>query len=117
MIEIDTTAQRNWSVFCHLSALFFLMGIPLGNILGPLIIWLIKRNEMPILDAEGKKALNFQISMTIYTFIAGLLCFVFIGFLFFIPLIIANVVLVIVAAVKTSNNQPYSYPLTIHFIR
>ena len=117
MVEIDTSTQRNWSVFCHLSALVALLGVPFGNVLGPLIIWLIKRNEMPLLDAEGKKALNFQISMTMYTLIAGLLCFVIVGFLFFIPLVIANIVLVIVAAVKTSNSQPTSYPLTIHFIK
>ena len=117
MVEIDTNAQRNWSVFCHLSALVALLGVPFGNILGPLIIWLIKRNEMPLLDTEGKKALNFQISMTIYILIAGLLCFVLVGFLFFIPLIIANIVLVIVAAVNTSNNKPSTYPLTIHFIK
>ena len=117
MVEIEMKAQRTWATFSHLSALIGLLGIPLGNILGPLVIWIIKKNDMSLVNTEGKKAINFQISMTIYTMIAALLCFFFIGFLFFFPLIIANIILVIVASIKTSNNQPFIYPLTINFIR
>ena len=113
----DPKIERNWAMFCHLSALVSIVGIPFGNILGPLTLWLIKKDEFPIVDVEGREALNFQLSMTIYSMGAFMLCFVFIGFLLIIPLIIANLIFVIVAAVKASNGESYQYPLTIRFIK
>jgi len=109
--------ERTWAIFCHLSAFVAFVGIPLGNILGPLVIWLIKKNEMPLVDEEGKEAINFQISMTIYTIIAFILCFVAIGFLLIFPVILFNVVLIIIASVKTSNGERFRYPCTIRFIK
>ncbi|MBU0468438.1 MAG: DUF4870 domain-containing protein [Candidatus Omnitrophica bacterium] len=116
-IIIDTKTERNWAMFCHLSALSCFLGVPFGNVLGPLILWLVKKDELPVVDVEGKEALNFQLSMTIYTMVAFMLCFVFIGFLLIFPIIIANLVLVIVAAIKASNGDIYQYPLTIRFIK
>ena len=109
--------ERTWATFCHLSALVAFIGIPFGNILGPLVIWLIKKNEMPLVEQEGKAALNFQISMTIYTVVAFILCFVAIGFLLIFPIILVNVVLVVIAAIKTSNGEKYQYPCTIQIIK
>ena len=109
--------ERTWATFCHLSALVAFIGIPFGNILGPLVIWLIKKNEMPLVDLEGKAALNFQISMTIYTLVAFILCFIAIGFILIFPILLANVVLVIIAAIKTSNGEKFQYPVTIVFIK
>ncbi|MCK5259942.1 MAG: DUF4870 domain-containing protein [Candidatus Omnitrophica bacterium] len=109
--------ECTWATFCHLSSLVAFIGIPFGNIIGPLVIWLIKKNEMPLVDQEGKAALNFQISMTIYTLVAFVLCFVAVGFLLIFPLILANVILVIIAAIKTSNGEKFQYPCTICFIK
>ena len=109
--------ERTWATFCHLSSLVAFIGIPFGNILGPLVIWLIKKNEMPLVDQEGKSALNFQISMTIYTVVAFILCFIAIGFLLIFPIILFNVVLVIIAAIKTSNGEKFQYPCTILFVK
>lgn len=124
MDKTQENEVRMWSMFCHLSALAMLIGIPFGNILGPLIVWLCKKNEMPSVDEEGKKALNFQISMTLYLFVLAvstfLLIFIFIGYLLipvFILTIIADFVLMIVAAVKVSNGETFEYPLAIKFIR
>jgi uncharacterized Tic20 family protein len=113
----DQKQERTWATFCHLSSLVAFIGIPFGNILGPLVIWLVKKNEMPLVNEEGRSALNFQISMTIYTLVAFVLCFVAIGFLLIFPIILANVVLVIMAAVKTSNGEQFHYPCTIVFIK
>jgi uncharacterized Tic20 family protein len=55
---------RMWNMLCHLSALAGFIGIPFGNILGPLIVWQIKKNEFPSVDVHGKAALNFQITVT-----------------------------------------------------
>jgi uncharacterized Tic20 family protein len=93
------------------------IGIPFGNIFGPLVIWLVKKNEMPLVDQEGKASLNFQISMTIYSLVVLVLCLVAIGFLLIFPIILANVILVIIASVKTSNGEKFEYPCTICFIK
>ena len=62
----EVKADYTTGMLCHLLSLTLLIGVPLGNILGPLIIWLIKRDEDPFVDLCGKESLNFQISMTIY---------------------------------------------------
>ena len=118
--EVAETSQGQshvWAIFCHLSAFTLFIIPPFGHILGPLVIWLIKKNDLPSVDEEGKESLNFQISMTIYMFVAFILCFVAIGIPLLILLVMANVILVIVASIKTSNNEKFRYPCTIHFIK
>lgn len=112
-----TDKQRIWAMFCHLSSLIMLIGIPLGHIWGPLIIWLMKRKEMPLVDDAGRQSLNFQISMTLYTMISFILCFVFVGFLLIFPILLFNIVLVIYASIKVSNGEEFKYPFTIRFIK
>jgi uncharacterized protein len=107
--------DRTWDVLCHISALAGFI-VPFGNILGPLIIWLIKKNEVPSVDAHGKESLNFQISVTIYMAVAAILMLVLIGFVLVIVVAIAAIVLVVIAAVKASSGELYRYPLTIRFL-
>ncbi len=127
-MDLNTQAARNWAIGCHLSALAFYVGIPLGNVLGPLIIWLIKKNEYDWVDEQGKEALNFQISFTIYFLAGGILTMIFAITLVLIPiaiilglllgvLVIADLVLIIVAAIKTSNGEAYKYPLSLRIIK
>ncbi|MFQ5605955.1 MAG: DUF4870 domain-containing protein [bacterium] len=112
----ENKEARTWAMFCHLSALSCWIGVPFGNIVGPLIIWLIKKDEMPFVDEQGKESLNFQISMTIYVIGAVILSIMLIGIPLLIGLGIAHIVLVIVAAVKISDGDDYKYPFTIRFI-
>ena len=105
-----------WCVLCHASALLGLFFHFFGHLLGPLIVWLIKREMSPEIDANGKESLNFQISMLIYDVIAGILCIVLIGIPILIALWILNTVFVIIASVKTSQGEFYRYPLTIRFL-
>ena len=91
--------------------------IPLGNLIGPLVVWLIKKNEIPSVDAHGKESLNFQISMLIYAIVSGVLCLILIGFLLLAAVIITNLVCVIIASVKASNGVAFRYPLTIRFLK
>jgi uncharacterized protein len=107
---------RTWNVLCHASALLGLFFHFLGHLLGPLIVWLIKRDLSPEVDANGKESLNFQISMLIYDAIAAILCIVLIGIPILIALWILNTVFVIIASVKTSAGQFYRYPFTIRFL-
>jgi uncharacterized Tic20 family protein len=87
-----------------------------GHILGPLIVWLVKRADSPEIDQHGKEALNFQISMLIYNIVAGILCLILIGFVLLAILHVLNVVFVIIAALRASEGQLYRYPLTIRLI-
>jgi uncharacterized Tic20 family protein len=112
----ESSDARNWAMGCHLSSLAGLL-VPFGNLAGPLICWLVKRDQSPLVDANGKESLNFQISMTIYALISGLLVFVLIGIPLLFVILVLDVVFAIIAAVKTSNGEPYRYPLTIPFLR
>ena len=107
---------RTWCVLCHASALLGLFFHFLGHLLGPLIVWLVKRGDSPEIDAHGKESLNFQLSMLIYDAIAAILCIVLIGIPILIILWIVNTVFVIIASIRASEGQLYRYPLTIRFL-
>jgi uncharacterized Tic20 family protein len=107
---------RTWCVLCHASALLGLFFHFLGHILGPLIVWLMKRRDSSEIDAYGKESLNFQISMLIYDAIAAILCIILIGIPILIALWVLNTVLVIIASVKASEGKFYRYPFTIRLI-
>ncbi len=103
-------------MFCHLAALAGYI-IPFGNIIGPLIVWSIKKEQYPFVDEHGKAAVNFQISMTIYILVAVLLIILVIGIFILVALGLLTLILVIIASVKANNGEPYEYPLSIRFIR
>jgi len=106
-----------WAMFCHLAGLGGFVIPAIGSVIGPLIVWQIKKDLDPFVDRNGKEALNFQISMLIYGIVAGLLCTVFIG-CFLLPLVgIADLVLLIIAAIKANNGEAYRYPVTIRLIK
>jgi uncharacterized Tic20 family protein len=108
---------RNWNILCHASALLGVFFHFPGHLLGPLIVWLAKRDDSPEIDAHGKESLNFQISMLIYNVIAAVFCLVLIGFAFLAVLWVLNAVLVIVASIQASDGKFYRYPMTIRFIQ
>ena len=83
----------------------------------PLVIWLVKRSDSPEIDATGKEVINFQISYTIYSLIAGGLCFVLVGFVILPIVLLVWLVSIIIATVKTSNQESYRYPFTIRFLK
>jgi uncharacterized protein len=122
------SSTRAWEVLCHLSSLLGLLGVPFGNILAPLVVWLLKRDASPGVDAHGKESLNFHISWSLYWIVAGAvvaaLCFVLVGFLMIPILIVGGIigwismlVLTIIGSVKASNGELYRYPLTIRFLK
>jgi uncharacterized protein len=108
---------RTWCVLCHAAALLGLFFHFLGHLLGPLIVWLVKRGDSPEVDAHGKESLNFQISMLIYDAIAAILCIVLIGIPILIALWVLNTVLVIIASIQASEGNFYRYPITIRLIK
>ena len=118
-MESSTSSSntRTWTVLCHASALVGFFVPWAGHILGPLIVWLAKRGDSPEIDAHGKESLNFQISMLIYSLIAGVLCLVLVGFVLLGILHILNLVLVIIASIQASEGKLYRYPISIRLIK
>lgn len=110
-------SDRTLEVLCHLLGLAMFTGIPLANVLAPLIVWLWKRETDPSVDAHGKEAVNFQISMSIYAIIAGISMFVFIGFILLPIVLLIQVIFTIIASVQAGKGNFYRYPLTIRFLK
>ena len=118
-----TQEQKTWGMIAHLSALVGLI-IPFGNILGPLVVWLIKKDTMPFVDDQGKEALNFNISLAIV--IAGLmivgtvLLVIVIGFLFYLLagiIGLAGLVFIVIAGIKANEGVAYRYPFAFRLIK
>jgi uncharacterized protein len=117
-MEASTNSNvRTWCVLCHAAALAGIFLHVLGHFFGPLIVWLLKRDESAEIDAHGKESMNFQISMLLYNIVAAILCLVLIGFALLLILWIANTVFVIIASVQASEGKLYRYPIAIRFIK
>jgi hypothetical protein len=116
-LEKEDEQARLWAMLSHMTALCALTGIPFGNILAPLFIWLWKRRTSPLVDSNGKESLNFQISMTLYGIGALILCLVLIGLVLLLVIAVAELVLVIMASLKADKGEVYRYPLTLRIIR
>lgn len=110
-----TKDETKWAAICHLSGLAG-YAIPFGHIAGPLIIWLAKRKTLPMVENQGREALNFQISITIYLIVAGLLTVVVIGSFLVGLLVIVHLLFMVLAAIRTSRGMAYRYPLTIRLM-
>ena len=108
---------RQWAMGCHLIALVGLLGNGIGFVLGPLIMWLLKREDHPFIDEQGKESLNFQITMFLALVISFILAFVLIGFVLFFLVMIFMTVFPIIGAIKANEGVHYRYPITIRFIK
>jgi uncharacterized Tic20 family protein len=158
MTQDNDQSARNWAMWCHLSALAWLplillgfigilLPIPFLNILGPLIVWLTKKEQHPFINAHGKESLNFQISFTIYwviaaivlIFLAAITCGIglsnsssssssqlltqiwvvlgVVGGAFALIVGILQLVLIVFAAIKAKKGEFYHYPFTLRFLR
>jgi uncharacterized protein len=106
-----------WGMFCHLAGFAGLIVPFFGQILGPLVVWLIKKDEFAFVNDQGKEAVNFQISMAIYMLVASMLSLILIGIPILIGLGIADIVLVIIATIKANDGFQYRYPITIRFLK
>ncbi len=108
--------QRTWGMLCHLSALLGWI-IPFASILAPLIIWLIKKDEMPFVADQGKESLNFQLTVFLAAIVGLILTFILIGIFLLIALAIYQVIMVVIACMRANEGVMYRYPYTIRFIK
>ncbi len=129
---------RTWSMLCHLSALAGLLWWP-GAVLAPLIVWQIKKNELPEIDPHGKEAVNFQLTILIIYLIAAVILGIIVGAVFGIGLVwgspfafiggglgllsilgiisLVAIILAVIAGIKANNGEPYKYPFSIKFVK
>ena len=108
--------ERQWGMIAHLSALAGFI-IPFGNIAGPLIVWMIKKDAMPFVDDQGKESLNFQITVTIAAIVAAVLIVFLIGFLLLPAVGLAALVFTVIAGIKANEGVAYRYPFTLRLIK
>ena len=104
-------SDRIWIVLSHLSPL---LGVPF---LLPLVVYLVMRNESPIVANNAREALNFHISLIIYSLLCVPLALILIGIPLLVVIGIASFILSIIAAVKGSDGVEYHYPACIRLIR
>jgi uncharacterized Tic20 family protein len=118
---LSASEERTWAMVAHIGVLlaaWLAMGF-----LCPLIIWLVFRDRSEFVRRHAVESLNFQISLLIYSAIAGVLVFITfgLGVLIVVPLVvigaIAALVVIILATVAASGGNDYAYPLTIRFVR
>jgi uncharacterized Tic20 family protein len=110
--------ERQWAMGCHLISLCgIVVPLPSANLLGPLLLWLLKREDGAFIDEQGKESLNFQITLLIYALGALALTIIGIGFLLLLIVAVFGFVCVIVAAIKASEGTSFRYPACIRFIK
>jgi uncharacterized Tic20 family protein len=102
--------DRNMAMLCHLLAIF-------TGFLGPLIIWLIKKEDAPYVDDQGKEALNFQLTVLIAMVASGVLSILCIGIVLAIVVWVVDIIFCIMASIKASRGEAYRYPVSIRFIK
>lgn len=108
--------ERTWAMLAHLSA-FSTFVVPFGSILGPLLVWLIKKDTMPFAADQAKEALNFNITVLIAVVASLILFLVIVGIPLLIVVSVAWLVLTIVAAVQANSGIAYRYPLTLRLVK
>ena len=113
---LQTQEQKQMGMFLHLSQLANLIFPPVG-IIAPIVLWQMKKDEMPALDAHGKMVVNWLISSVIYAAISGILCIILIGFLGLLAVGIMSLVFPIIGGIKANNGELWEYPLTIKFLK
>ena len=107
-----TSDDRLLGLLSHLLAI-----VPGVGILGPLVIYLIKRGQSSFVEENAKESLNFQITMILAFIISAILVVVWIGYILLAILGVAEVVLVIIATIRASENKIYRYPFNLRLIK
>jgi uncharacterized Tic20 family protein len=114
--DLPSKEERNWALVAHLSALAGMVVPFAGTILGPLVVWLLKREESAFVADQAREALNFNITMFIAYAICFVLFIVFIGMLLLPLLALVHLILIIVAMIKASEGQRFRYPFALRLI-
>ncbi|MHC5144595.1 MAG: DUF4870 domain-containing protein [Planctomycetota bacterium] len=110
--EVTALSQdsKNLAMLCHLLGLF-------TSFIGPLILWLVKKDEDKFVDSQGKEALNFQITIIIAMVASAILTVVVIGVFLWFATVICNLIFCILACVAASKGEDYRYPVSLRLVK
>jgi uncharacterized protein len=147
--SLDPSVRR-WGSGCHLAGLFSVllcafMPIPFLGALPPYIVWKLGRDRHPFIDEQGREAINFQISMTVYLLVSVILWILiafttcmaafsgvnavqsavsslfpwilFSGLVILVVFAVFMMATIVFAAIKANQGQSYRYPFTIRFLQ
>jgi uncharacterized Tic20 family protein len=114
--DLPSQDERTWGMLAHLTAFSGFL-IPLGSVIAPLIVWLVKRDQSPFVADQGKEALNFNISVLLAGIVCGILVWIFIGILLGVALFIFWLAMTIIAGIKASEGVRYRYPFTLRLVK
>jgi uncharacterized Tic20 family protein len=109
--------ERTWAMFAHLSAMAGLVVPLVGDIIGPLVIWLVWRHRSAFVAEQAKEALNFNITVTLGWVLCVPLAFVFVGFLLALVLLLYWLTMIILAAIRAGEGHHFHYPLSLRLVR
>jgi uncharacterized Tic20 family protein len=115
--ELTLQQRQQWAMLVHLATFSGYVGLPLGNIFGPLLVWQIKKEEMPELEAHAKDAMNFHLTMTIGMVISLVFTvFCFVGIIPLLGLGLYSTVMSVVVGLAANDGKPARYPGSIRLI-
>ena len=114
---MSSSDERTWSVVVHAAAFLGVLVPIIGGILGPFLVWILKKPESTVVDRHGKAAINFQISMLIYGIAGALLIRAGVGLLILIVLAVFWFVMILVATIRTAKGRDPGYVFSISFLK
>jgi uncharacterized Tic20 family protein len=107
---------RKWAMLCHYAAFAWFLAPMVGNVVGPLLVWQLKREEDPYIDAQGREALNFQLTLSLALMVCGVLAWILIGFPLMLLVSVVGLVLTVIGGIRANEGKPWRYPLCIRFL-
>lgn len=111
-----TSEEKNWAMLCHLAA-FGGVVVPCGNLIFPLVVWLLKKDSSGFVEVHGKEVVNFQITLTAILAVCAVMYVVFIGFVFALGFGVFGVIVTVLGAIKAQNGEGYRYPMSVRLVK
>ncbi len=106
------------AMICHLLAFAgFLVPFPGGSIIGPLILWAVKKDGMPFVNEQGKEAINFNITVSIIAVVCMFTFWLILPMILMFAVGVAAIVLIIIAAIQSNEGKHYRYPWILRFVK
>ena len=112
-----TEDERTWAMLAHLSALAGIVVWLFGAVLGPLAVWIARRDQSPFVEEHAREALNFNITVVLAAIVCAVLMLAFIGFILGSALFITWLVFTLIAAIRASEGERYRYPISLRLVK
>lgn len=108
---------RKWAMLCHYAAFAWFLAPMIGNVIGPLVVWQLKRESDPYVDEQGREALNFQLTLSLALMVGGVLAWILIGFPLMVLVSVVGLVLTVIGGIKANEGKAWRYPFCIRFLK